>query len=331
MELLLNNKKIQKVKADSDMPSAALKHTDYVSDEFQGLPDDANLTVGNILKSTRGSRNETLEAVSHALRISEAYLEALESDDRDRLPEQVYTIGFLKTYAQYLNLDQDTLVVKFKKQFLQSVKSEALVFPAPAPERSIPTSTLVMIATGLALLIVMAWLYLKPASQAIDEFEHLAPVEEVEPAAVEAPEPAASVVEAEPAPVATAEPAKVYTQAYPTFPVPDARPYSETRAEKIKVLNDGIYLGEGTSFIVLARDESWVEIKSEKGQVLLSKTLKAGESQELEVQPGQTFSTGNAAGVSFYVNGKYYAELGKQGEIIRGKTLHFSAAPVPAN
>jgi len=325
-----------KVKAGHYMPRAALKQTEYTIDDFQTNLEDTQDTVGSILRSSRLVRGETLEKVSRSLRISEVYLAALEDDNRSRMPELVYTIGFLKTYALYLGLNAESMVAKFKEQFIQSIREETLVFPAPAAERSIPTSTLVAIATALAMLIIVSWLYLKPHKEVIDEFQHLSPVvtdiatiesvpaqdikSEVEK--VETPD------EGEPNELEVVpEEKNAYTQAYPIFPIPDTRPYEETRAAKISVQANNIFLREGKSFIILAKDESWVEVKNAKGQVLLSKTLKAGESQELETQPGLVFSTGNAGGISFYVNGKYFEGLGKAGEILRSKSIHFSQAP----
>jgi cytoskeleton protein RodZ len=321
----------QKVKASKYMPFAARKQTDFGVD-YQATPDDLHTTVGSILRARRESRVESLDKTSRVLRISETYLDALEEDDRARMPELVYCIGFLKTYSLYLGLDAELMVHKFKQQFMQSIRAETLVFPAPAPERSIPTFTLVMIAGALALLIGIAWLYLKPTAEAIDEFQHLSPVvttenEQDSVEAVSNPTETIEPVVQDSTPAGVLEDPKEYTQAYPIFPVPDARPYEATRAARILVNESGIYLGKGKSFIVLAKAESWVEIKNDKGQVLLSKTLKAGESQELPVSPNLTFSTGNAAGVSFYVDGKYYAGLGKEGEILRAKALHFSPAP----
>ncbi len=315
------------------MPSAALKNTEYVVDEFSSLIDDSSTTVGSILILARQARHESLERVSKSLRISEAYLAALEVDDRARMPEMVYTIGFLKTYSHYLGLDAEAMVAKFKSQFTQSLKAETLIFPVPAPERSIPSATLVLLASGLAMLIVIAWLYLRPSTEVIDEFQHLSPVVTGETdAELMAPvEEISANAKPEENKVQQQEiisDPKEYTQAHPIFPVPDIRPYEETRALKVQLRENGIYLGEGKTFTIHAKEDSWVEVRNQKGEVLLSKTLKAGDSEELPAVPNQTLSTGNAGGISFFVNGRYYSGLGKDAEVMKGKILHFMHAPV---
>lgn len=310
------------------MPAVALKKTDYLSDEIASSIDDSETTVGSILTSARQERRENLDKVSKTLRISEVYLQALEADDRARMPEMVYTIGFLRTYSLYLGLNAEAMVNKFKEQFNQAIKAETLMFPVPAPERSIPSSTLVMLASGLGLLIVMAWLYLRPTSEVIDEFQHLSPVvtQETDADLIAPVEEEAPVQETQSPEVI--HDSQEFTQPQPIFPVHDMRPYDETRALKIRVQDNGIYLDECKSFTIHAKEDAWVEVRNNKGEILLSKTLKAGESEELQASPNMKFSTGNAGGVTFFVNGRYYSGLGKDAEVMKGKTLHFTPTPI---
>lgn len=61
-------------------------------------------TVGEQLKQARIKRDLTLEQVSRAIHIRTHYLEALESDQRDALPSKVQGRGFLRLYADHLDL-----------------------------------------------------------------------------------------------------------------------------------------------------------------------------------------------------------------------------------
>lgn len=66
----------------------------------------------NLLKKTREEMKITLDDISDVLKIRVCYLKALEEEDWQALPERVYAIGFLKSYASYLNLDYSTLIQK---------------------------------------------------------------------------------------------------------------------------------------------------------------------------------------------------------------------------
>ena len=67
-------------------------------------------TIGSQLKTARLDRNLSLEDVFENTHIRIKYLEALEADDFSIMSSLVQGRGFLRLYAQYLNLDIDTLL-----------------------------------------------------------------------------------------------------------------------------------------------------------------------------------------------------------------------------
>lgn len=310
------------------MPSAALKNIDYVSEEISSMLDDSNATVGSILKRAREAREIGLDRVSKTLRISENYLDALECDDQSRMPEMVYTMGFLRTYALFLGLDAKEIIDRFKRQFTQVFSSETLMFPAPAPERSIPSTTLVILASSLAIMVFAAWWYLRPSMTAIDEFQHLSPVItegiDTEPEVAEENVASVSDSEAQSEPLAASESIEV---AQPVVPVKEAEAHQVEKIHQLQMRQNGIYLAEAKTFTIEAKADSWVELKTQKGQVLISRVMKAGEKQEFQSIPSMIFSTGNAGGVVFHVNDKSYSGLGRDAEVIKGKALHFMSVP----
>lgn len=63
------------------------------------------LGIGARLRSAREARGLSYEAVAAELRIRVVILAALEREDHAALPERVYLLGHLRTYARYLGLD----------------------------------------------------------------------------------------------------------------------------------------------------------------------------------------------------------------------------------
>jgi len=97
-------------------------------------------TIGQRLKKTREYRHLTLEKAAEATRIRMQYLQALESDDFSAMLSPVQARGFLRNYAQYLELDLDQMVEELRAARPES-EAEAEVFfegeqtkPAPKPE-----------------------------------------------------------------------------------------------------------------------------------------------------------------------------------------------------
>ena len=70
-------------------------------------------SLGEFLKIERESRNISLEEISNKTRISVKILKAIESDDKEALPGDVFVKGFLRSYAQYLDIDEKEVLSGF--------------------------------------------------------------------------------------------------------------------------------------------------------------------------------------------------------------------------
>jgi hypothetical protein len=72
--------------------------------------------LGDQLRAARERRGELLEQVSDATRIGKVYLNALEDHDWEALPADVFTRGYVRTYAEYLGLDQEHLLKVYARE-----------------------------------------------------------------------------------------------------------------------------------------------------------------------------------------------------------------------
>jgi Helix-turn-helix domain/RodZ C-terminal domain len=88
--------------------------------------------IGEQLSAARRAQGIELEAVEERLRIRERYLRAIEEEDWDRLPTPVYARAFVRTYAEYLDLDAEAIV----EQYDAADESRAAE-PAAEPVRQI--------------------------------------------------------------------------------------------------------------------------------------------------------------------------------------------------
>jgi len=72
--------------------------------------------LGETLRAQREKKGITLEQAASDTRIREKFLKALEDSDYQTLPGTVYTKGFLRNYAEYLELPAEELVVQFHQE-----------------------------------------------------------------------------------------------------------------------------------------------------------------------------------------------------------------------
>ncbi len=72
-------------------------------------PDGGAPGIGARLRAAREARGLSYEAVTAELRIRTVTLAAIEREDHAALPERVYLLGLLRTYARFLGLDPATV------------------------------------------------------------------------------------------------------------------------------------------------------------------------------------------------------------------------------
>ena len=86
--------------------------------------------IGSSLREARTRRKLELSQVERDTRIRAKYLRALEDERFDVLPGAAYTKGFLRTYADYLDLDAQRFVDEYNSRFASEQELDA-----PAPVR----------------------------------------------------------------------------------------------------------------------------------------------------------------------------------------------------
>ena len=71
------------------------------------------ITVGQLLKSRRNSKEISLEEISQELKISIYTLEQIENDQVTNNADIIFYIGHLRSYSNFLELDSRQLINDF--------------------------------------------------------------------------------------------------------------------------------------------------------------------------------------------------------------------------
>lgn len=246
------------------------------------------LQIGKKLTDARRKQRLRLNHVARELNIKESYLKALEEDDYAAIPGRAYALGFLRTYAERLELDAD----KFVKEVQESgvlVGDPFYDMPTPVEEGGLPTRQVMLIA--LAALVVVGL-----SAKGWQMYSDRTPAEELVVAEIsEIAEPVAVVEEQEPAPIVVAKApeskgdvvakaaAPVVAPAPKVEPVVEAAPVAEAAAPEAVVEVAAPVLPEkprGARILLQAKgSEVWVQIRrpSANNRILVSRTLQDGE------------------------------------------------------
>ena len=89
-----------------------------MNEQLEATVSTNEMTAGEMLKNARttGRRKREIATISKLLCIREEFLTALEECNYRVIPEDVYILGFARSYAVELGLDPDEVIAKLKKE-----------------------------------------------------------------------------------------------------------------------------------------------------------------------------------------------------------------------
>lgn len=115
--------------------------------------------VGDLLRRAREERRWTIADCAARLRIRAPYLAALEAGQYDQLPGLTYCVGFVKAYAEFLELDGPAMVQRFKSEAAGLPLQPNLTLPSPAPVGRIPGGGPLLIAVVGLVAVLGGWVF----------------------------------------------------------------------------------------------------------------------------------------------------------------------------
>ena len=139
---------------DSNHPSSDKPVIDSYTDNKMSVN-----SIGQVLRDTRLSQSKNIQEVSQILRIRQIYLDAIENNDFAQLPGKIYIIGFIKTYAEYLQLDSEEIIRAYKSGDLVETINTDLVFPTIVPEDGMPNKLTLLLGFMIAIAGYGGWYY----------------------------------------------------------------------------------------------------------------------------------------------------------------------------
>ena len=249
--------------------------------------------IGAILTKARQAKHLKLASVAKKLCIKESYLEALEQGQYYVFPALVYGVGFLRSYATFLELNADELVMRFQAETI-GIKEEPVSAPRPTDPNLMPSLSVILKSLLGLFLLYLVWNMYKAFST--PNVQPLKPVEQI-------------VIETSDEAISEAD--KLLQEAQAKMEAEKAR----------KPVVYGLKKPDRVSFV--ATDRSKIEIRdTDEDSVLLSKVLEAGDTYNPdEDSEGLVLKTTNAGALDVYIDGKLVRTLGRKDQPIAGVQL----------
>lgn len=236
-------------------------------------------TLGDILLNARKKKHLDIEDISTTLCIKPIYIEALEKGHYYVFPARAYTVGFLRTYAQFLKLDTDEILQLFYQETTDT-KEEPMDMLVIEKKMALPSKKTLAVVIGIFIAFYVIWYLIAKSYSPQSLIEESLPAIEPEPMAV---------TQEEQTPVEEK--------------IEETKPVKNTTKEKvIEEVSIDVYTAP-VAFVAI--DRVWVSIKDNKNnKILLDKTFIKNEHYIPNVPvENLTVSTGRGGVLDLYIDG----------------------------
>ncbi|MDX8378815.1 MAG: DUF4115 domain-containing protein [Gallionella sp.] len=261
--------------------------------EASVAPDDQTTqSVGCRLRDARVRMDLSVEDVVDKIKLAPRQIVALEADDFQALPEMAFVRGFVRCYANLLQIDAQPLLDSLPETV--RLKSETPPVDAPFPKaRSARRQNLNLLIAAMLITLLLAAFTLWQ-----EKIPPLIPLTENVSSMVSAPL-ALHLPEAVSAPVALSFESPAPS---PHEPMPSSSKVT-TKSLALSTLVDA--RPAKSAILTLVFDhESWAEIKDQSGKMLSSQINPPGSELHLKGDPPFDLVIGQAATVKLYYRGK---------------------------
>ncbi|NCO67782.1 MAG: hypothetical protein COY75_02350 [Nitrospirae bacterium CG_4_10_14_0_8_um_filter_41_23] len=239
--------------------------------------------VGELLRKRREESGQDLREISKTLRIRYESLKAIEDEEFEKLPAGVYVKGYIREYAELLNIDPEIVINAYLKEVSPPKDEKKEILEKKIAHKKKLKIRYLLIPSLLVLLIITIAFILFPSSR-------------------EKPRITPSPVETkkEILPPATVETKK-------EIPLPSV----ESKKESILEAKNPPHILE-----VFATETTWLSVNIDNTDAK-EMLLKPGESVKLQAKNVFSLKIGNAGGLKLVFDGKEIGEIGEKNQVIK--------------
>lgn len=304
-------------------------------------------SLGEFFREAREAQGLTFGQVAASTKIQESYLQAIEEENFQILPQKVFTKGFVRTYAQLLGIDEEEALRRFSaaagSYYLKEEEEQQQVIQREEDDRKGKANrNAVIILTGV---ILIGLVFILPREQSSPPSKPQEPTPEAisEPTPVpsksegtldregqgdshsvqkhnETPAPLKATKKLAPVPTPIPSPSVVKPAVSKPVKVVEEEPV-QTPVPSVKTMKSAFEPGRGEQDGPLmleleALEITWVVVRSDEREPHEA-LLQPGERALWRAHDRFLLTLGNAGGVKVTLNGEVRGPFGKPGTVIR--------------
>ena len=254
-------------------------------------------TVGKILSIERNTKNLSISDISIELKISKSIIFDLENDNIKNNPDIIFNIGHLRSYSNFLGLDSDIIIKKFKDQVSYNINEEKKnITPIVESnffkiEKFFAASIIMIVFTSFYFLFVdqndneinFALIpdipeSLEPIVEKANTFENLSQNSDIKKSDLINNSSAIASIEFD---------------------------ENLTTVATLKILNP-----------------TWLQLRDEENNIVLSKLMDKDEEFSYELKLNYNITAGNAGNILVLIDDEVRGKIGKYGDILDSFVLY---------
>lgn len=267
------------------------------------------MTIGKKLEKARKEKGLTIKEVQKEIKIRSRYLEALENDKYDTIPGEAYIRAFIKTYANFLDLDYQVLIKQYREYIVNKQKKEKEEYEKEQMQKkqSLLHNKIVIssIIIGVILIVIGFIIYnvflLNDAQNGLDTV-------------------------AKTDYLVTEEKNDQDNNYKKIIKETDEDKIVQNEIDENKEVNNNINSVPNIekklkSIELIVTEKSWLQINVD-GEIIFEDIVVKGEIKEIKGYNTLSLKIGNAAGVKVRKGNRIMGPWGKKGEVIK-KVIDF--------
>ena len=271
--------------------------------------------LGEGLRAAREARELSLQDVSDATKIHPKILDALEALDMGRLPSRPFAIGFVRSYAQFLGVDAERAIARFKADAPDA--NEPFRPPVGVANDGDPRLGLIAVGAALVLGAIIVWNVAQRAMA--DKEPDTPPVVAAPPPVAAIPKGPVALGDALPAPVESTVPKPYVTPGLgatatnstgdPSKPLQLGPTLPELKPSNPNPKVYGAPPEQASVISLRARKSVALIVKTGDGSAIFTRVLGAGETYRAPAVGGLSFDVSDPAGVDVFRSGEFIGQL----------------------
>ncbi len=254
-------------------------------------------TVGQILSIGRNSKNLSISDISIELKISKSIITDLENDNIKNNPDIIFNIGHLRSYSNFLELDTDTIIKKFKDEVSFNIKEEKKNI-TPIVENNFFKIEKFFAAS--IILVIFTSFYFLFVDQNDNEI-NFALIPNI-------PESLEPIVEK----------ANTFDNLSQSSDIKKTDLMNTSSA----VASIGINEKVTTVATLKMLNPTWLQLRDKEDNIILSKLMDKDEEFSYELKLNYNITAGNAGNILVLIDNEVRGKIGKYGDILDSFVLY---------